>query len=50
MTSDDFCLCIDGKITVAVRVPLGLVTNFADEYDCAQFAMDLETVFEKREQ
>jgi selenocysteine lyase/cysteine desulfurase len=41
LTVDDFRLCIDGKSTGAVRVSLGLVSNFADVYDFAQFAMGL---------
>jgi molybdenum cofactor sulfurtransferase len=30
LTLDDFRLCIDGKSTGAVRISVGLVTNFAD--------------------
>ncbi len=38
LTLDDFRLCLDGKSTGAVRVSLGLVTNFADVYRFVQFA------------
>jgi selenocysteine lyase/cysteine desulfurase len=38
LTLDDFRMCIDGKSTGAVRVSLGLVTNFADVYRFVQFA------------
>ncbi len=37
-TVDDFRLCIDGKSTGAVRVSLGLASNFADVYRFIQFA------------
>ncbi len=40
-TVDDFRLCIDGKSTGAVRVSLGLVSNFADAYRFVQFARGL---------
>ena len=40
-TVDDFRLCIDGKSSGAVRVSLGLVSNFADVYRFIQFAQDL---------
>ncbi len=38
MTIDDFRRCIDDKSTGAVRVSVGLVTNFADVYRFIQFA------------
>jgi selenocysteine lyase/cysteine desulfurase len=38
LTLDDFRLCIDGKSSGAVRVSLGLVSNFADVYRFVQFA------------
>jgi len=37
LTLDDFRLCIDGKSTGAVRVSVGLVSNFADVYSFIQF-------------
>jgi molybdenum cofactor sulfurtransferase len=37
-TPDDFRLCVDGKSTGAVRVSLGLVTNFRDVYRFLEFA------------
>ena len=37
-TVDDFRLCIDDKSTGAVRVSLGLASNFADVYRFIQFA------------
>ena len=40
-TVDDFRLCIDGKSTGAVRVSLGLVSNFSDAYRFLQFAEGL---------
>ncbi|MEO8956772.1 MAG: aminotransferase class V-fold PLP-dependent enzyme [Ktedonobacteraceae bacterium] len=40
-TIDDFRLCIDGKSSGAVRVSLGLVSNFADVYRFIQFAQEL---------
>nr|HET6904945.1 aminotransferase class V-fold PLP-dependent enzyme [Ktedonobacteraceae bacterium] len=40
-TVDDFRLCIDGKSSGAVRVSLGLVSNFADIYRFIQFAQGL---------
>lgn len=40
-TVDDFRLCIDGKSSGAVRVSLGLVSNFADVYRFIQFARGL---------
>jgi molybdenum cofactor sulfurtransferase len=38
MTYDDFRLCIDGKSSGAVRVSVGLVSNFADVYKFTEFA------------
>jgi selenocysteine lyase/cysteine desulfurase len=38
LTFDDFRLCIDGKSSGAVRVSVGLVSNFADVYRFVQFA------------
>jgi selenocysteine lyase/cysteine desulfurase len=38
LTVDDFRLCIDGKSSGAVRISVGLVTNFADVYRFIQFA------------
>jgi molybdenum cofactor sulfurtransferase len=38
LTMDDFRLCIDGKSSGAVRISLGLASNFADVYHFAQFA------------
>jgi molybdenum cofactor sulfurtransferase len=38
LTLDDFRLCIDGKSSGAVRVSVGLVSNFADVYHFLQFA------------
>jgi len=37
LTLDDFRLCIDGKNSGAVRISLGLVSNFADVYRLLQF-------------
>jgi selenocysteine lyase/cysteine desulfurase len=37
-TPDDFRLCVDGKSTGAVRVSVGLVSNFQDVYRFVQFA------------
>ena len=37
MTLDDFRRCIDDKSTGAVRISVGLVTNFADVHRCATF-------------
>jgi molybdenum cofactor sulfurtransferase len=41
LTIDDFRLCIDGKSSGAVRVSLGLVSNFADVYRFIQFSQGL---------
>jgi molybdenum cofactor sulfurtransferase len=38
LTIDDFRLCIDGKSSGAVRISLGLVSNFADAYSFLEFA------------
>jgi len=38
LTLDDFRRCIDNKSTGAVRVSLGLVSNFEDVYRFIQFA------------
>jgi selenocysteine lyase/cysteine desulfurase len=38
MTYDDFRLCIDGKETGAVRVSVGLVSNFEDVFVFSRFA------------
>ncbi len=38
MTFDDFRRCIDGKSTGAVRISLGLASNFRDVYTFVQFA------------
>ena len=38
MTYDDFRLCIDGKSTGAVRVSVGLVSNFDDAFTFVEFA------------
>ncbi|MDQ2716551.1 MAG: aminotransferase class V-fold PLP-dependent enzyme [Chloroflexota bacterium] len=38
LTIDDFRLCIDGKSTGAVRISLGLVSNFADTHRFMEFA------------
>jgi molybdenum cofactor sulfurtransferase len=41
LTYDDFRLCIDGKSVGAVRISLGLVSNFRDVYRFVQFAKGL---------
>lgn len=38
LTLDDFRLCIDGKASGAVRISLGLVTNFIDVQSALHFA------------
>jgi molybdenum cofactor sulfurtransferase len=38
LTLDDFRVCIDGKSSGAVRISVGLVSNFADVYRLLQFA------------
>jgi molybdenum cofactor sulfurtransferase len=41
LTIDDFRLCIDGKSSGAVRVSLGVASNFADAHHFTQFAQGL---------
>jgi molybdenum cofactor sulfurtransferase len=41
LTLDDFRRCIDGKSSGAVRISVGMVTNFADVYRLMQFAESL---------
>ena len=41
LTLDDFRVCIDGKSSGAVRISLGLVSNFADVYRFVEFAQEL---------
>lgn len=41
LTLDDFRLCIDGKSTGAVRISLGIASNFADAFHFWQFAQSL---------
>ena len=41
LTLDDFRLCIDGKSTGAVRISVGMVTNFADVQAFLQFCESL---------
>jgi molybdenum cofactor sulfurtransferase len=41
LTLDDFRLCIDGKSTGAVRISVGLVTNFADVQAFLKFCQGL---------
>jgi selenocysteine lyase/cysteine desulfurase len=38
LTLDEFRRCIDDKSTGAVRISVGLATNFADVYTCVAFA------------
>ena len=38
MSFDDFRLCIDGKSSGAVRVSLGIASNFEDVYRFIRFA------------
>jgi molybdenum cofactor sulfurtransferase len=40
LTFDDFRICIDSKQAGAVRVSVGLVSNFADVYRFVQFAQE----------
>ena len=40
-TLDDFRLCIDGKSSGAVRISVGMVTNFNDVQACLTFARGL---------
>jgi len=39
-TIDDFRLCVDGKNTGAVRVSLGIASNFEDVFRFAAFARE----------
>jgi selenocysteine lyase/cysteine desulfurase len=41
LTMDDFRVCIDGKSTGAVRVSVGVASNFADVYRFVDFARRL---------
>ncbi len=41
LSKDDFSLCFDGKSTGAVRISIGLVTNFNDVQAFLQFARGL---------
>ncbi|HKZ71349.1 MAG TPA: hypothetical protein VJ020_14775, partial [Anaerolineales bacterium] len=41
LTIDDFRLCIDGKSSGAVRVSVGLASNFADVQRFIEFAEGL---------
>jgi molybdenum cofactor sulfurtransferase len=41
LTMDDFRLCIDGKSSGAVRVSLGMMSNFTDVFRLIQFAKSL---------
>jgi selenocysteine lyase/cysteine desulfurase len=41
LTLDDFRLCIDGKSSGAVRISVGLVSNFADVHRFVEFARGL---------
>jgi selenocysteine lyase/cysteine desulfurase len=41
LTLDDFRLCIDGKNSGAVRISLGIASNFADVERLLQFAAGL---------
>ena len=41
LSIDDFRTCIDGKSTGAVRVSVGMVTNFNDAQAFLQFAQGL---------
>jgi len=41
LTIDDFRLCIDGKASGAVRISVGLITNFNDVQMFLQFARGL---------
>ena len=43
MTFDDFRRCIDGKSTGAVRVSLGLASNFDDVRAFVSFAREFLT-------
>src|SRR5512141_2348492 len=41
LTLDDLRTCVDGKSTGAVRISVGLVTNFSDVYKFIEFAREL---------
>jgi hypothetical protein len=41
MSTDDFLLCFDGKASGAVRISLGMVTNFNDVNAFLKFASSL---------
>jgi selenocysteine lyase/cysteine desulfurase len=41
LTIDDLRVCVDGKSTGAVRVSVGLASNFADVYRFAEFARSM---------
>jgi molybdenum cofactor sulfurtransferase len=41
LTLDDFRLCIDGKSSGAVRVSVGVASNFSDVYRFVEFAQSL---------
>ncbi len=41
MSYDDFRRCVDGKSSGAVRVSLGVASNFADAHAFVQFAQSL---------
>lgn len=41
LTLDDFRLCIDGKNSGAVRISLGVASNFADAYRFVEFARSI---------
>ena len=41
LSYDDFRLCIDGKASGAVRISIGLVSNFEDTQVFLKFAEDL---------
>ena len=39
-TVDDFQMCVDGKSTGAVRVSVGIASNFADVQKFVEFARE----------
>jgi hypothetical protein len=41
LSIDDFRLCIDGKSSGAVRISVGMVTNFRDVQTVIEFARGL---------
>jgi hypothetical protein len=41
MTRDDLRLCIDPKAAGAVRISLGLASNFADAHALVEFSASL---------